>query len=183
MNMHLYNKYQIDFLTADLIEWRAESLLGYAIRACTKQNVNHTSGIILSSIVGSSIIRRDIWEADERGFHATHLSQAIKNYSGEVYWLQLKSEYNWKRVQIAEIAQSLEGRPYDYWSLIKNIRRPVKLSDRTIFCSEAWHIALLRAGLLSEDFNDGLALRPGEFGRTNLYKEPVLIYTSKWQRN
>jgi len=174
--MELYYKYQNQFKHGDLIEFASNSLIGKTIRFFTKKEVNHTSGVVLMSLVEDHEIRRYIWEADEEGFHSTYLSDVVKNYNGKVYWLQLKEEYDNYRLQMIKEALTLDNKPYDYISLIRNALKPVRLNSKNVFCSEAWHLALQKVGLLSTDFNNGYALRPGEFDRTCLYNSPIRIH-------
>jgi hypothetical protein len=172
-----YEAVQPLLLTADLIEWSSKAPLGYAIRWVTKKNVNHTSGVIVMNLADTKYQRRYIGEALAKGFQLSYLSKRIKCYKGKVYWLRLKEEFDKYRKLIALEALLLEGRPYGYKDLFKNISKPVKVNAKQVICSESWQIPLIKIGLLSPDFNDGLALRPGEFGRTGLYHEPIEIYS------
>lgn len=174
--LELYEQYRYQIQTADLLEFRANSLLGWAIRTKTKQNVNHTSGAILYQMVDGTQVRRYIGESLADGFHLHYLSEVLKNYDGEVYWLQLKPEYDYHRVSIAEEAIKLEGKGYDYKDLFRLLVKRVNLDSGRVFCSEAWHIALIKSGLLAENINRGEAFVPGEFGLTGLYRTPIRIY-------
>lgn len=176
MGTELYQKYQMRIRTGDLIEWAADTALGKAIRFFTKKIVNHTSVSMLLNVTGDDEIRRYIGEALGNGFHLNYLSSSLKNYKGSVYWSALKTNYDDKRIVIAKEAFKLEGKPYDFMSLIRNAAGPVKMDSKDVFCSEAFHIALVKAGLLPDTFNNGMALRPGEFGKTGLFEYPIKIY-------
>jgi hypothetical protein len=184
-NIDLYYKYQNQLQMADLIEFAASSALGHAIRFCTKMPVNHTAGILIKQLVGDTKERRYIGEAVSTGFEDHYLSHVIGHYKGKVYWVRLKPEYDEFRLAIAKRAQELEGVPYDYKSLFGNAFRRIPLDDSKGYCSEDWHIAYRDAGLIAKDFSPtgkpehkGCGLRPGEFGRTGLFLDPVLIYSS-----
>lgn len=190
MGIELYDKFRGLIKSGDLIEWRSNTAIGFAIRAVTKQRVNHTSGAIWLQPVEKSYNHKQscaprlyVKEAIGRGFVATYLSHEISKFKGEVWWSALKREYENKRVDIVEEANRLEGIPYDYSSLLRNLWKRVKLGTRTVYCSEAWQIALIRAGLLPHFFSPtgevedaGCGLRPGEFGATGLFKPPIRIF-------
>lgn len=176
--MDLYNRYRKFIKTADLIEWRSNTLLGRLIRAKTKQSVNHTSGAVIYTMVGTDTIRRYIGEALPEGFVLSYLSDRLKHFKGEVYWSKLKEEYSLDvRVAIAEEALKLEGTPYGYKDLIASLFNAVGTNYKNgVICSEAWHIALVNVGLLQPFFNDSRCLVPGQFHLTGLYEESVRIY-------
>lgn len=177
LGMKLYNYYQLRIQTGDLIEWQANSLLGWLIRKKTGQNVNHTSGVVLYQMYKGTEVRRVIFEALSDGFKPHYLSDRLKDYDGRVYWYPLKPEFDYNvRIKLAEEAIKLEGRPYGYKDLIDNLFGSIKLDDKQDICSEAWHIALIKSGLLDKNFNDGNSLVPGQFETTGLYLPAIRIY-------
>jgi hypothetical protein len=105
-----------------------------------------------------------------------HLSDKLRGYDGEVYWSALKPEYQNYRVPIAEAVMRLEGKKYGYVDLLRNLIRPVKINDETVFCSEAVHIALIDVKLVAPEFNNGFALVPGQFDLTGIYLPTIQIY-------
>ena len=172
----LYNQYRDKIKTADIIEWQGNSLIGVAVRAKTDQNVQHTSGAILYQMVNGTEVRRYIGESNEKGFQLHYLSDVLKGYDGKVFWSRLKPEYDSYRVRIAEEATKLEGRGYGFLDLFSLLVKPVRLDAKSVICSEAWQIALINAGLLDKNFNDGNVLVPGQFGLTGLFYNPIRIY-------
>lgn len=172
----LYKRCRHLIKTADLIEWRAHTFLGWAIRKKTGAQVNHTSGALLYKLDCGNDVRRYIGESLAHGFELNYLSDQLKNYKGSVYLTRLKPEYDALRGRIAQEALKLEGKGYGYRDLVSNLVGPVKLNADRVICSEAWHIALIRAGLLDDTFNSGMSLVPGEFWKTNLYLAPIQIY-------
>lgn len=174
--------------TGDLIEWRANSALGFMIRSVTGKNVNHSSSAIWDqNITGMNHTCRGdqrlyVGEAIARGYCKTYLSNELKKYDGKIYWSALKPEYDHVRLILAFNLQQLEGRPYDYMSLIRNLWRRVPLNDSELYCSEVNQIGLIRTGLLDKDYSPtgkekhkGCGMRPGEFGDTGLFEEPIRI--------
>jgi len=187
-NIDLYLSYRSQIKPADLIEWRSNSFIGWAIRAKTGQNVNHTSGAKWMRSIpspGSSACWRDrlyVGEAVADGMKLTYLSEALKIYDGEVYWVPMKPELDRYRRDVIENAECLESRLYDYMSLLTNLVKRVKLDGNKPYCSEAWHIAYQRAGLIPKSFSPtgnqddaGTGLRPGEFNKTGLFLNPIRI--------
>lgn len=188
-----YKEFRTRIKAADLIEFSANSTLGYSIRKVTGKIVNHTTGVdwmhsVENAFHGNSSNRMRLYigEAIDRGFVFNWLSYILENYDGSVYWIKLKDKYDNYRLQIVERAHSLEGRPYDYKSLIRNLWMRVPLDDKKPYCSEAWHIALRDVGLIADDFSPtgkdkdkGCGLRPGEFGMTGLFEDPICIYDYK----
>lgn len=177
--MDRYYYYRESLQIADLIEWRAETPLGWAIRQQTGMNVNHTSGVLLFRLVGDAEIRRYVDEALSSGFHPRYLTSELSGYKGEVYLNRLKSKYNEYRIPIAKEACKLEGKAYAYKDLIMNIVKPRKFDPdaKEVRCSDAWHIALYKSGFIQDkDFNNGNFLVPGQFAITGLYESPVRIF-------
>jgi hypothetical protein len=188
--IELYQQYRDRIRTGDLVEWKSFKPIGYAIRSITKENVNHTSGAIWMHSVENAFhgvsdpeMRLYVGEAIANGFRSTFLSKEISTFDGEVYWVPLKPEYDHKRLEIIRNVHALEGRPYDYKSLIQNLWRRVPLDATKPYCSEAWHIALVKSGLLESDFSPTgkpkdkrCGLRPGEFYKTGLFLNPIRIY-------
>ena len=188
-----YLMYRSMIKTGDLIEWASPAPIGRAIRAVTKKNVNHTSVAIWTQTVEKNHISAEhakqegpyrlyIGEAVSYGFALTFLSKALQSYKGQVYWSRLSPKHEDSRLGIAKHAQDLEGRGYDYLSLIRNLWRRVPLDATRPYCSEAVHIALIRAGLLDREFSPTgdpkqarCGLRPGEFDRTGLFLPPIRI--------
>jgi len=174
--LDLYARYSPIIKTADLIEFSNNSICSFAIRWRTKEIVSHTSGAILYKMVSGTQVRRYIGESVGKGFILSYLSDRLRHWNTKAYLLRLKSEYDEYRVRIAEEALKLEGTPYDFLSIFKQLKGPVKLDTKQLFCSEVWQVALIKVGLLEESFNNGCALVPGQFWMTGLYKEAVRLF-------
>lgn len=183
MMINLYSYYQHLINTGDALEFDSDTLLGWAIQGCTKQHVNHTAVAMRYQLCGTNVERRYISETrklkGKTQVGLTYLSSKIQNHDGKVYLLRLKPKFEASRKDIGIKMQSLEGIEYDWWSLFKNIFiRPLVNADK-LYCTEALQVALIRAGLLSEDFNNGRGLVPGQLLLTGLYEDPILIYSNK----
>ena len=174
--MNLYQKHRHLIKSGDIMEWSARSLTGSIIRWKTGACVNHTSGALLYELVEGSEHRVCITHAVSKGVVPAFLSNEMNGYKGTIYLVRLKPEYDSYRAAIAREMVRLEGKKYGFWDLFKNLGGPVRIDSKQIFCSEMLHIALIRAKLLSDDFNKGRALVPGQFGETGLYLPPVKIY-------
>lgn len=185
-----YSDIRLEIKSCDLIEGASNGLLGPSIRFFTCQNVNHTMGAIWERpcVSGDPNARDlmekrlDVGEAIGGGFTKTFLNEKLESYKGVMYWITLKPEYDYARDRIEYEALQLEGREYDWTSLVRNAWRRVPLDDKKLLCSEAWQFALIRSGILPADYSPtgqlkhaGTGIRPGEFGRTGLYLKPIKI--------
>lgn len=178
--INLYSNYQLSLQTGDVIEWRSNTLLGWCIRGFTKQNVNHTSVVMKYELCGTTEMeRRYVSEATSKGVQLTFLSDKIKNHDGRCYLNRLKREYEASRIPLGIKLQELEGVPYDWGALFKNIFMRPLVDASELHCMEALQVALIRCGLLQDDFNDGRGLVPGQLLLTGLYEDPILIYSNK----
>lgn len=156
--------------TADLVEWKTNSYLGWWVRAISKAGMDHTSGVIIKygevrliEAIGSKVIY-------------SLLKARMRDYPGQVFLVKLKPEYDDRRGDIAYELEKLESRPYGFTDLIRMLYgQKVKVNARQVICSEAIQVALIKAGLLPADYNNGKILWPGEFTKTGLYLEPWRI--------
>lgn len=187
-DLSIYYKYRPLIKTADLIEYRSNtSLFGWAIRKVTGQNVNHTSiakwmcpKVSIDSNNGKDH-RLYVAEAVQK-FGLSYLSNKLRTHKGMAYWIALRPEYDDKRQIISDVFESMDGRPYDTWSLVRNLWCRTKIDPDKLFCSEVAQIALVNAGILSPDYSPtckdkdkGRVIWPGEFVETGLYNESVRI--------
>lgn len=155
--------------TGDLLLWRSNSLLGVIIRRFSKGIVNHASLLVrLSEYEG---IERRVFtsEALEHGIVLNLLSKRMKEYDGDIWWYQLKPEWNVERTKIGERAFEYMGTPYDYDSLFKNAICKVSAEATKLFCSEYYYICLGQKGK---------APTPQDLISFGWFNKPVLIYTS-----
>jgi len=152
--------------TGDLLLWRSNSLLGSAIRFFSKGTVNHASILIrLSEYEG---LERRVFtsEALEHGIVLNLMSKRMEEYDGDVWWYQLKPEWNTERTKIGERAFQYLGVAYDYGSLFKNAICRVSAEASKLFCSEYYYICLGQTGK---------APTPQDLITYGWFKKPVLI--------
>jgi len=152
--------------TGDLLQWRSRSIIGALIRWRTKSEVNHSSLVIRLSEYEGLERRRFTQEALEHGVVLNLLSRRLAQFSGEVWWLPLKDEWNEKRQGIGEMALSYTGIPYDYQSIADQIIGKVFSDTKELFCSELCYICYGFSGKV---------LSPGEMPELEIFKEAVQI--------
>jgi hypothetical protein len=169
--INIYDSVKDDMKTGDILYWRTNSLIGALIRAKTGGVGNHISQIIRLAEYEGEERRRYHTEALERGVYPNLLSQRIKEFSGSVWWLPLKEEWDLKRIGIGIRMAEMWGTEYDYASLFWQLIGKVNTDARQLFCSEfAWKA--LGFG--------GIAPNPKELAedKAYLYKGMTLIWES-----
>jgi hypothetical protein len=176
--IELYGMMRPYLQTGDVLEWRAEHALGYAIRWFTKRDVNHTGGVyrFTAGLTQEMYDRVYTLEALSKGFYPNWLSSGLFNYKGKVYVLPLKTELAWAIPRIASEQWKLIGTPYDFGGLVKNALGYVSEDLRSVFCSEAIASSFRKGGLIPTDYKDGKALRPGDFADLDCFQDRVRIY-------
>ena len=158
----------------DVLEWSADSALGWAIRRFTGQDVNHTGGVIrMRAWEGSPGDRVFTPEATERGMVLTYLSRELRGYKGRVYLLKLKPEMDNFRSKIVRAQLDMIGVPYDFGGLLANAFGRVSMDARRYFCSEGIASSFASAGAIRMQKK---APRPGEFSRWGFFLPRVRIY-------
>jgi len=173
----VYESVKDGMKTGDMLQWRASTLLGWAIRWKTQGqrpqyekdhgiNVNHTCMVIRLSEYEGRERRRWTQESLEHGVVLNLLSRRLETFDGEAYWYPLKPEWNEKRVAIGQMAMALMGVPYDYESILKQLISKVSTDARNLFCSENY---LYCCGF------EGKALSPNEMPELGWHMDPVKI--------
>jgi hypothetical protein len=165
----LYNQHREQMRTGDLLLWRANSLLGVAIRHFSKADVNHASLVMHFEQYEGGEHRRFTTEALGQGIVLNLLSRQLEQYDGKVWWLPLKDDWESRRAMVGTNAMKYIGTPYDYKSLFRNAFGRVSADARELFCSEYCFLAY---GLT------GTAPTPGDMPGLGIFKDPVLIYDS-----
>jgi len=166
-----YNALRKYMKSGDLIEWGSASMIGGIIRFFTKKKVNHSSILLNLDTFAGLEERRFVLEALEHGVELNLMSTRLKDFKGSVYWSPLKLEHDSLRSEIAAWALQRVGTDYDYKSLFANIFGKVSQDGKKFFCSEYYHMAMVKAGILPP----GKAARPGEFGKFNIHENTVQI--------
>lgn len=168
-DLTLYHHHKQNMMTGDLLLWRANSLLGLAIRHFSKAEVNHASLVMHFSQYEGDVHRRFTTEALSKGIILNLLSKQLEQYDGKVWWYRLKSDWESRRAMIGTNAMKYIGTPYDYKSLFKNAFGRVSADARELFCSEYCFVCY---GL------NGTAPTPGDMPKLGIFWDPVLIYDS-----
>lgn len=171
-----YKKLQPVIYSGDLIEWRASTALGAAIRWFTKQDVNHSSLVVRFDYHGLAD-RRFIFEAMAKGLEFNLLSERLKEFKGLVFWYGLRPslhaiEQVREKMKAKALLLKAEHKKYDYYNLFKNAAVRVSVNAREVFCSEFYQICGMHAGI----FPDATARRPGEFGVYGVHLPRVEIW-------
>jgi hypothetical protein len=173
--MSLYQSSRDAIQTGDLIEFRSDSLIGRAIRAVTRREVNHTALVIRPDDLFGIEDRVVLLEALEGGVAPNYLSQRLDRHRGQAYWLPVRIAGPETRRRIGRIAVDtfLFRKPrYDYRSLFFQLAFRVSLDAGRYFCSEWCQWVLTQADVL--EYRD-TAMRPGEFFDTGMFYNPVQI--------
>lgn len=167
--MILYSEAKDYMQTGDMLFWHGHNLLGKAIQVFSKGEFNHASMIIrLGDCEGLNTDRRFHTEAIGKGVLPNLISRKIVEYDGEVWWCQLKPEWESVRPAIALRLAEWWGVNYDFGSLFKNAISRVSADANKLFCSELCWLAL---GL------DGKAPTPVELFNKDLFqRKEQLIY-------
>ena len=142
MDLTIYNSVKDDMKTGDFLLWKSNSIVGSLIRWKTGGDENHASSIIRMSEYEGTERRRFHTEAMGRGVYPNLLSVRLAEFDGEVWWYQLRDEYDAKRTEIGMRLTECWGRPYDYDSIVKQIFCSVSMDMRKMFCSEVVYYSL-----------------------------------------
>jgi hypothetical protein len=174
--MQLYNQYNQQIMTGDMIEFSGNGIISRGIRAVTKKNASH-SAVVVRMPFEDCVERRFIVEAVASGLEFHLLSTVLQEHDCAAWWFPLKaSDRQRERIASWCMVRLSEGIGYDYGGILRQIAARVSLDGRRYFCSEFVHDALINAEMVPEP-GDGIALRPGEFGQLGVFGDPVLIYT------
>jgi len=182
-----YYKYRDEMAVGDGISFRGTGFVSDAISFFTGQERTHWGNVGDWVTFGGTQQkpRLPLFEADQGEYNIRSLSKKLMSYEGEVYWHQLKLQFNGWRVNMWRKMWDMVGIKYDYKSLFANIfgRQPAEESE--LFCSEAGGILVLEIpheDLLSMIDNeyiaallDGQALRPGGMAVLPIWEPEVRL--------
>ena len=168
----MYMQVRHAFKTGDAILWQSRSIVGWLIRKFSKGNVNHASLVLKIDQYNDLKDRRFLLEALGSGIVLRLLSRRLMNFSGKVWWLPLKDEYNANRDRIGEWALLQVGIPYDYKSLFKQMIGRVSADMKELFCSEYCFIGWKEAGI---ELKGKIAPRPGDIPKLSIFKKAIRI--------
>jgi hypothetical protein len=173
--LRLYLMYQPFMKSGDLIECRAATWLGKAIRAVTGKSVNHSSMLLRLDEYAGLRNRRYLLEAEADGLTINILSEWLAGYDGSVWWSSLHATAEKRDALISwAFDEMARGTKYDFKGLLQQLAGRAGLDGRRLFCSEFVHKALVETGLIPPPA-DGKVLRPGEFHQLMIFDRPVRI--------
>lgn len=170
--MDLYQKYRPVMQSGDCLLWASKGIIGALIRFFSRAKVNHASLVLRMNEWEGLKDRVFLLEALEGGIELRLLSDRLREYHGEVYWIPLRSEYDHLRGGIITWALGKVGTPYDFHSLFKNILGRVSAEATRLFCSEYVFLAWKEAGLPVS----GKAPRPGDIPEMDILGRMLKIY-------
>lgn len=159
--------------SGDVINWRSESLLGWAIRKFSKADVNHSSIVIRTDEFGSD--RVFITEANASGIEMHALSDRLEKHKGKAYWLQLCTGYDSARYGARKWALDRIDVGYDYISLFRQALGRVSAEASKLFCSEFAFMALRDGGAIEKIKDVTTAPMPGDMAGLGIFYGRVRI--------
>ena len=171
MKLDRYYKLRYHMKTGDLLLYKSCSTIGWLIRRFTKADVNHAGLVVHLVDYGGE--RRFTLEALEGGIEFHILSQRFKKFKGEVYWYQLKDEFDFQRYDIGTWAFKHTGVGYDYSSLLKQAVCRVSADAERFWCSEYCYMAYRDCGIVER-----LAYppTPGDMPELGIFKDPIQLF-------
>ena len=170
MPENLYQNNRNFIRTGDALQWRSNSVIGWAIRYFSKGYWNHTS----LAVNIANYDRKFQLEALEKGITLTAISNSVQNYDGEIHVLPLKAEFDDYRGIIHKIAFEQVGKKYDYQSLFKQMFGRVSLNAEKLFCSEFAYYCWKEAGIKMNN-PSGMAPRPGDIQDLGIFDKPIRL--------
>ena len=180
--------YQVRGLMAigDGISFKGTNCISGAISFFTRQERTHWGNVgdwVMFS--GTQKHKLPLFEAAQGEYNIRSLSKKLMFYEGEVYWHQLKAEFNEWRINMWRKMWEMVGIKYDYKALFANILGRKSIDSKKLFCSEAGgiialeipQIALLKYSndLYLTALLNGKALRPGGMAMLPIWEKEVRL--------
>lgn len=163
----------------DGLQWRGNHDLAKAIRFITKEDVNHTSAVIIFK----EYDRVFSVEAElKRGLDLYPLSNILSEYDGEVWWYPLKEEYkevsheaaDWLLQRVGVTGYNVRGCLSNIYRVFgKKVSRQVKGS---LYCSESYFFSWKKGAKLKHLRNVKYVPVPGkDMENLNLWEDGIKI--------
>lgn len=173
-DLALYYQHRQFMKTGDLLTYRTMGVVSSLIHIWSPDN--HAGMVLNLSEYEGEGFRRWTLEATSHGPRTAFLSRLLLEVNGEVYWHQLKPEYDSARIAIGCFALEQVGVVgYDFESLFKNMFGAVSADLRKLFCSEYVFLAWRESGIVE----GATAPRPSGLPLLGVTLPPVLIVKSK----
>jgi len=168
-----YYKVRWDMHTGDLLTYRTSGFVSNLIHFWSAEN--HAGLVLDLDEYQGERDRRWTLEAISGGVHVNLLSHVLEGVHGQVYWHQLKPEFNDKRASLMQFAMDQTGAvKYDTKNLLKQLFGRVHADLEKLFCSEYVFLAWRSAGIVSGD----IAPYPSELAGLGATLPPVCIVDS-----
>ena len=154
--------------TGDVLEWSTTKPVGRIIQRFSGKDVSHTSGVFYLQ----DYDRMLTVEAIGTGSSFTRISEVMESHN-HMYWLQLKPEYDSKRLDIAQAQIDLLGTGYDFLSVGKSLFGHVSTDARKLYCTELIQFSFEQVGIIKPREK---ASWPGEVEDWGCFLPRVQIY-------
>jgi hypothetical protein len=156
--------------TGDLLTYRTRGIVSSLIHIWSADN--HAGLVLDLDEYQGEKGRRWTLEALSGGVHTNLLSHVLEGVDGQVFWHQLKSEFNGARPKIMAFMLDQTGATeYDFGSLFKNIFGRVHADLNKLFCSELVFMAWRDAGIVAGE----VAPRPSDLAGLGVTMPPILV--------
>ena len=149
----LYFPHREKLQAGDLLQWRSETPLGWAIRFARKVRTaigalwhlkwvwpeirdNHSSWVVKEPY-HQDTSRRYHCESVSRGLTLRILSDRLMEHKGKVWWHPLLAGHSHARDCMSRWGYDNQDLGYDFLSIFKQIYRGVKVGTSRVFCSES----------------------------------------------
>ncbi len=173
-DLSIYNQHRHLMKSGDLLTYRTNGIISTLIHIWSKDN--HAGLVLAPKEFEGEENRRWTLEAIGSGVRTAYLSAVLEHVNGEVYWHQLKPEYDSLRNEIVSFALQHTGcTKYDFISLVKNIFGLVSADMNKLFCSEYVFLSWKSVDIVSGD----TAPRPSGLAELGVTLPPILIVKSK----
>jgi hypothetical protein len=135
--------------TGDAIEFSGDAAISRLIMLRTGYDVSHSTSVIVAPFPSGT--RVQTLESLSSGVVPNFLSARLNDYKGKAYWLPLKPEFDYLRLDIEREMLKLcadKKKRYDYTSIGKMlIFGKTKVDLSTLWCTEFCYVPLRNIGI------------------------------------
>jgi hypothetical protein len=170
-----YLKYREQMKTGDLLTYRTDGAISWAIRRWSP-GANHAGMVLDLDEFSGETCRRWTLEATAHGPRMAFLSTLLENLHGECYWHQLKPEFS-EANRNAAGCWALEQQgvvKYDFKGILEYPFKLVSADMARLFCSEYVEFSWVK-GKIIPFVEQAAAYKPSELPTLGVTLPPVLI--------
>jgi hypothetical protein len=178
-DLALYYKYRSQMKTGDLLTYRTDGAISWAIRRWSP-GANHAGMVLDLDEYSGDEYRRWTLESTAHGPRMVYLSTLLERLEGECYWHQLKPEFS-ETNRNAAGCWALEQQgvvKYDFKCILQYPFKMVSADMAKLFCSEYVFFAWVK-GKIIPFVGDEVAPKPSDMPRIGVTLPPVLIVERK----